>query len=233
MAESKSAALPLGDAPPAGDGAGAPARGTIEHGAGKGNPVSRPILVVRRAARSAIRDRRAGRRAGADAAPSLGSPQGRRIAHKANGGCRRLGLRDEGTVAIRRHPAGQRSVAQPGSALRSGRRGRRFKSYRSDHCPLRFRKVRAPSPEPFFVFGLRDGRARRSGGHGGAEVVAVKAKTLPARPPPTPRSADPARAARHRHAPAESGRAQPFIIHDEQCTCVTLEVPSTMEDASG
>jgi AraC-like DNA-binding protein len=42
-------------------------------------------------------------------------------------------------LAIR--PAPSRSVAQPGRALRSGRRGRRFKSYHSDHgftAPKRF-----------------------------------------------------------------------------------------------
>ncbi len=34
-----------------------------------------------------------------------------------------------------------RGVAQPGSALRSGRRGRRFKSYHLDHCLQRFTAI--------------------------------------------------------------------------------------------
>src|SRR5476649_1598863 len=101
MLESKSSALPLGDAP-AGCGGSAP--GADPYKASRAGPQTGQIAAL----------------------PRLWGPVAGAGVYRYNGASRGEGC----SLAL------VRRVAQPGRALRSGRRGRRFESSLSDQFPL-------------------------------------------------------------------------------------------------
>jgi hypothetical protein len=116
MAESKSAALPLGDAPPA---AGWTRPERADHSAGifapqAFGPVFRSLAPLSAAQRP----------------PRASAPAEILLAHPLQAPTR-AAIRPALSRVWRSSPC--RSVAQPGSAPRSGRGGRRFESSHSDH----------------------------------------------------------------------------------------------------
>ena len=119
MAESKSAALPLGDAPMAWD---VTSKGQDCNPIARRGPSTEPLIFARRVRSLAV-----------------ALPKNAGYKHAV---CPYPVMADERQWFSRQWLSScveSRSVAQPGRALRSGRRGRRFKSCHSDHSFKQFK----------------------------------------------------------------------------------------------